>query len=93
MEYELMNVSYNTANGYAMGWRVSKDVESDGMFYLNDRKQICIETNGRTLDEVKVKMGKLISMLGEGCMNLIEEFESWETFENLEVNFELARRV
>ena len=83
MEYELMNVSYNLVNGKTIAWKIGRDDESNGAFYMNDRRQLCVEGNGETLDEVKVKITALVSKLGEDCNILLGDMENWESFEAL----------
>lgn len=83
MEYELMNISYNLINGQTIAWNIGRDDESDGAFYLNDRRQLCVESNGETLDEVKGKMKVLISNLADNCDMLLKDMDSWKSFEAL----------
>ena len=83
MEYDLMNISYNLVNGETIAWSIARDEESDGSFYMNDRRQLCIEGNGETIEQVKEKMRILISRLGEDCGILSDDMKNWGSFEAL----------
>lgn len=83
MEYELMNISYNLINGETMAWGIMDSEESKGAFYVNDRRQLCVEGNGRTIGEVREKITALVSRLGEDCNILLNDMSGWESFESL----------
>lgn len=87
MEDRIMNVSYNLVNGNVLAWRIMRDEESQGAFYINDAMQICVEGNGETLEEVKNKIIALISKLGNGCSILLKDLEDWESFEALQARW------
>ena len=89
MEYELMNVSYNLVNGNVIAWRIMRNEESQGTFYMNDNMQICVEGNGETLEEVKNKITALIFKLGSNCNILLKDMEDWESFEALQAKWKL----
>ena len=87
MEDRIMNVSYNLVNGNVLAWRIMRDEESLGAFYINDAMQICVEGNGETLEDVKNKIVTLISKLGDGCSILLADLEDWESFEVLQAKW------
>ena len=86
-----MNISYNLINGETIAWDIHNDEESRGAFYINDRRQLCVEGNGKTIEEVKEKITILISRLGEDCGILLNDMDKWESFESLKAKQILYR--
>ena len=91
MEKDLMNISYNLVNGETIAWSINNDEESSGAFYMNDRRQLCVEGNGKTIEEVKRKIVLLVSRLGEDCDILLNDMDVWVSFESLKAKQTLYR--